>query len=206
MRVAVRRMRAAVELFRPYLPKKHAAYLRRDLRRLGHALGPARDCDVMLANLRGVPGGFAGAHTGCVRAAGAAVAETARTIPQCNGEVSGRQTLSPAEATDWPTPRVGGSAGSGFRNAERPSGGSARTAHCHRDTASSSQSAIRSSSPTGLRCTERRLRRCTPCVSTVSACGTPWKFCARPFPRRQKPPSKTSSKLKTTWAKQTTRT
>ena len=51
MRVAVRRMRAAVELFRPYLPKEHAAYLRKDLRRLGRALGPARDCDVMLANL-----------------------------------------------------------------------------------------------------------------------------------------------------------
>ena len=51
MRVAVRRMRAAVRLFRPYLPKKHAAYLRKDLRRLGRALGPARDCDVMLANL-----------------------------------------------------------------------------------------------------------------------------------------------------------
>ena len=51
MRVAVRRMRAAVRLFRPYLPKEHAAYLRKDLRRLGRALGPARDCDVMLANL-----------------------------------------------------------------------------------------------------------------------------------------------------------
>ena len=51
MRVAVRRMRAAVQLFRPYLPKQHAAYLRKDLRRLGRALGPARDCDVMLANL-----------------------------------------------------------------------------------------------------------------------------------------------------------
>ena len=51
MRVAVRRLRAAVLLFRPYLPKQHAAYLRKDLRRLGRALGPARDCDVMLENL-----------------------------------------------------------------------------------------------------------------------------------------------------------
>lgn len=51
MRVAVRRLRAAVQLFRPYLPKKQAALLRKDLRRLGRALGPARDCDVMLANL-----------------------------------------------------------------------------------------------------------------------------------------------------------
>ena len=51
MRVAVRRMRAAVRLFRPYLQKKQAAYLRKDLRRLGRALGPARDYDVMLANL-----------------------------------------------------------------------------------------------------------------------------------------------------------
>ncbi len=51
MRVAVRRLRAAVQLFRPYLPKQHAAYLRKDLRRLGRALGPARDCDVMLENL-----------------------------------------------------------------------------------------------------------------------------------------------------------
>ncbi len=51
MRVAVRRMRAAVELFRPALPRKQAAWLRKDLRRIGRALGPARDCDVMLANL-----------------------------------------------------------------------------------------------------------------------------------------------------------
>lgn len=51
MRVAVRRMRAAVQLFRPYLPKKRAASLRKDLRRLGRALGPTRDYDVMLANL-----------------------------------------------------------------------------------------------------------------------------------------------------------
>ena len=51
MRVAVRRLRAAVQLFRPYLPRKRAAALRKDLRRLGRALGPARDCDVMLANL-----------------------------------------------------------------------------------------------------------------------------------------------------------
>lgn len=51
MRVAVRRLRAAVRLFRPYLPKQHAAYLRKDLRRLGRALGPARDYDVMLLNL-----------------------------------------------------------------------------------------------------------------------------------------------------------
>ncbi len=51
MRVAVRRLRAAVQLFRPYLPKKQVARLRKDLRRLGRALGPARDYDVMLANL-----------------------------------------------------------------------------------------------------------------------------------------------------------
>ena len=51
MRVAVRRLRAAVRLFRPYLPKKQAAYLRKSLRRLGRALGPARDYDVMLVNL-----------------------------------------------------------------------------------------------------------------------------------------------------------
>ena len=51
MRVAVRRMRAAVQLYRPYLPREHATYLRKGLRRLGRALGPARDYDVMLANL-----------------------------------------------------------------------------------------------------------------------------------------------------------
>ena len=51
MRVAVRRLRAAVQLFRPYLPKEQVTYLRKNLRRLGRALGPARDCDVMLDNL-----------------------------------------------------------------------------------------------------------------------------------------------------------
>ena len=51
MRVAVRRLRAAVQLFRPYLPQQDAAYLRKELRRLGRALGPVRDYDVMLENL-----------------------------------------------------------------------------------------------------------------------------------------------------------
>jgi CHAD domain-containing protein len=51
MRVAVRRLRAAVRLFRPYLPKSDATFLRKELRRLGRALGPTRDLDVMLANV-----------------------------------------------------------------------------------------------------------------------------------------------------------
>lgn len=48
MRVATRRMRAAMRLFGPYLPKKQVSRLNKGLRQTGRALGPVRDLDVML--------------------------------------------------------------------------------------------------------------------------------------------------------------
>jgi len=50
MRVAGRRMRAALGLFAPYLPKRAEA-LRRELGRLGRVLGAVRDLDVQLGQL-----------------------------------------------------------------------------------------------------------------------------------------------------------
>ena len=50
MRVAGRRMRAAIGLFAPYLPKRAEA-LRRELGRLGRILGVVRDLDVQLDQL-----------------------------------------------------------------------------------------------------------------------------------------------------------
>jgi CHAD domain-containing protein len=50
MRVATRRLRAALSLFREYLPARGET-LRRELTRLGRALGTVRDLDVRLAQL-----------------------------------------------------------------------------------------------------------------------------------------------------------
>ncbi|MEV1293310.1 CHAD domain-containing protein [Pseudonocardia sp. NPDC049635] len=53
MRVAVRRMRAALKSARPLLDGAWADDLRAELGRLGRALGPVRDLDVMIERLRG---------------------------------------------------------------------------------------------------------------------------------------------------------
>ena len=53
MRVAVRRMRAALKAARPLLDSAWADGLRAELGWLGRALGPVRDLDVMLLRLRG---------------------------------------------------------------------------------------------------------------------------------------------------------
>ncbi|ANY05977.1 CHAD domain-containing protein [Pseudonocardia sp. HH130630-07] len=52
MRVAVRRMRAALRSARPLLDRAWADDLRAELGRLGRALGPVRDLDVMIERLR----------------------------------------------------------------------------------------------------------------------------------------------------------
>jgi CHAD domain-containing protein len=52
MRVAVRRMRAALRSARPVLDRTWADGLRAELGWLGRALGPTRDLDVMLARFR----------------------------------------------------------------------------------------------------------------------------------------------------------
>ena len=52
MRVAIRRMRAAVKLFAPYLPAR-ALPLRRELSWVGAALGEVRDLDVQIAGAHG---------------------------------------------------------------------------------------------------------------------------------------------------------
>ncbi|WP_243653399.1 CHAD domain-containing protein [Pseudonocardia endophytica] len=53
MRVAVRRMRAALKSARPLLDAAWADGLRSELGWLGRALGPSRDLDVMIDRLRG---------------------------------------------------------------------------------------------------------------------------------------------------------
>jgi CHAD domain-containing protein len=52
LRVAVRRLRAILKVFSPPLDKEWADDLRAELDWLGGALGPVRDLDVMLADLR----------------------------------------------------------------------------------------------------------------------------------------------------------
>lgn len=52
MRVASRRLRAALELFRDALPKKHFNPVLRDVKRLADALGAVRDSDVLIGRLK----------------------------------------------------------------------------------------------------------------------------------------------------------
>lgn len=51
MRVAIRRMRSALRLLRPYLKRKAVRPFNRDLRRIAWTLGDVRDLDVMIDNL-----------------------------------------------------------------------------------------------------------------------------------------------------------
>src|SRR5262245_29152747 len=50
MRVAIRRMRSAFQLFKPYYKAKDVRPYRRGLRRIGWALGDVRDLDVLIDN------------------------------------------------------------------------------------------------------------------------------------------------------------
>lgn len=58
MRVAVRRMRAALKAARPLLDRSWADELRAELGWLGRALGPVRDADVLIDRLRGRAAAF----------------------------------------------------------------------------------------------------------------------------------------------------
>ncbi|HEX2297813.1 MAG TPA: CHAD domain-containing protein [Pseudonocardiaceae bacterium] len=58
MRVAVRRMRAALKAVLPLLDRSWADELRAELGWLGRALGPVRDADVLLQRLRGRAAAF----------------------------------------------------------------------------------------------------------------------------------------------------
>jgi len=54
MRVATRRLRAAMEIFAPCFPKKRHKKALREVKDLADVLGARRDPDVMIERLRGV--------------------------------------------------------------------------------------------------------------------------------------------------------
>ena len=54
MRVATRRLRAAMEVFAPCFPPKEHKTLLKEVKRLADALGERRDPDVALAELKGI--------------------------------------------------------------------------------------------------------------------------------------------------------
>jgi CHAD domain-containing protein len=56
MRVGLRRLRAAISLFKPMLADRETETVKRGLRWIGRKLGPARDLDVLLGNLREMTG------------------------------------------------------------------------------------------------------------------------------------------------------
>ena len=51
MRVALRRLRSAIKVFRPVIQSERLAVIRDDLRWLLDQLGPARDSEVFLAEI-----------------------------------------------------------------------------------------------------------------------------------------------------------
>ena len=58
MRVATRRLRAALELFAPAFPKKRHREALREVKRLADALGERRDPDVMIERIRAAGAGL----------------------------------------------------------------------------------------------------------------------------------------------------
>jgi len=54
MRVAIRRLRAALRSFRQVIPRRDSEHLDAELQWLGHALGRARDDEVLTAHLRDI--------------------------------------------------------------------------------------------------------------------------------------------------------
>lgn len=56
MRVGLRRLRAAISLFKPMLADRETETVKQGLRWIGRKLGPARDLDVLLGNLRNMTG------------------------------------------------------------------------------------------------------------------------------------------------------
>ena len=55
MRVALRRMRAALAMFKRALPCSEFDFLRGEAKRIASALGPARECDVFRETAEGGP-------------------------------------------------------------------------------------------------------------------------------------------------------
>lgn len=62
MRVATRRLRAALEIFAPCFPKKEHHALLKEVKRLADALGRRRDPDVLVASLERTAAAFTAAE------------------------------------------------------------------------------------------------------------------------------------------------
>jgi CHAD domain-containing protein len=97
MRVASRRLRAAIELYRDVFPKRRLNPMLRDVKRQADALGRVRDLDVMLdrltADLAGRP-----------RAQQAILKEMMEEMNQARAEVRRdlKQTIDDLEREDFP--------------------------------------------------------------------------------------------------------
>ncbi len=67
MRVATRRLRAALEVFAVCFPPKEQRHVLREIRRLARALGERRDCDVQIELLDDLEGTISGSERRAVR-------------------------------------------------------------------------------------------------------------------------------------------
>ncbi|MGH3869914.1 MAG: CHAD domain-containing protein [Pseudonocardiaceae bacterium] len=119
MRVAVRRMRAALKAARPLLDRAWADDLRAELGWLGRALGPVRDADVLIERLRGRAAAFDGTSRAAVETlieALVADRETARAemLATLGSDRYTALLRRLAAAVSKPLPAAGPSAGPGL--------------------------------------------------------------------------------------------
>jgi CHAD domain-containing protein len=85
MRVATRRLRAALEVFEPCFPRKRWRRVRKRVGKLADALGERRDRDVAIGFLEGCAGDLSGAD---LEALGALIGELRAEQLQANEELA----------------------------------------------------------------------------------------------------------------------
>jgi CHAD domain-containing protein len=95
MRVATRRLRAALEVYATCFPRRQLEPVLRDVKRLADALGARRDPDVQLATLQDMAGALGPAERPGIEAFG----ETVRAR-QLAGNITLAAALAEAQRTD----------------------------------------------------------------------------------------------------------
>ena len=124
MRVATRRLRAALEVFQPCFPKKRYKAAHREVKALADALGERRDRDVTLEELDRFAAGLGAADRPGVRSLAAAVRdEQAEANLRLAPSVTAERVAALAERLAL---AGGGGAGAGRTGAGGSAGGAAR--------------------------------------------------------------------------------
>jgi hypothetical protein len=165
MRVAMRRLRAALRMFRPVLPEGFAEQLVLPMRELMATLGQARDLDVLMGEI--------------VAPVAAALPDEPR-LADLSGAITNRLYAARAEIRQvlrrpslWPVPADGIQAPAAGALHRATRAGSPPDRHCSSLPTAACAPARRD--PSNLRPPRARKarRRCTHCASPSSACAMP---------------------------------